>query len=338
MTSRRNIGVAALAVLAATASGTIAFAGTDTTEPSASASESSGDLVQTAESDLGPILVDASGMTLYAFLPDAAGAPTCEGDCAANWPPLMASDIGDLDPALFSIVEHADGSMLAVNGWPLYLFANDVEPGETNGQGLGDVWFVVAPDGTPVGAPDADGSAPFVQTAESDLGTILVGADGMTLYAFLPDDASAATCEGECADNWPPLFVGGSAGEPATSEPAGTDPIGTDPHGTDPIGTDPHGTDPAVSGPPTEASGLADLDFGDLDAALFSVVEHADGPMLAINGWPLYNFAGDAEPGDTNGQGLGDVWFVVAPDGSPIGAPGADTADSTATSTEPAGY
>jgi predicted lipoprotein with Yx(FWY)xxD motif len=37
-----------------------------------------------------------------------------------------------------------------------------------------------------------------------------------------------------------------------------------------------------------------------------------------VNGWPLYFFANDAAPGDTNGQGVGDNWFVVGTDGEPI--------------------
>ena len=38
--------------------------------------------------------------------------------------------------------------------------------------------------------------------------------------------------------------------------------------------------------------------------------------MLKAGAWPLYRFAGDAAPGDTNGQGSGGVWFVVGPTAS----------------------
>ena len=37
--------------------------------------------------------------------------------------------------------------------------------------------------------------------------------------------------------------------------------------------------------------------------------------MIAAGKWPLYRFAGDASPGDTNGQGSGGTWFAVAADG-----------------------
>ncbi len=64
-----------------------------------------------------------------------------------------------------------------------------------------------------------------------------------------------------------------------------------------------------------------------LDAAVFSVVARDDGSMQLVAGqWPLYTFAGDAAPGDVNGQESGGVWFVAAPDGSLIGvAAGAAT-------------
>ena len=39
---------------------------------------------------------------------------------------------------------------------------------------------------------------------------------------------------------------------------------------------------------------------------------------MTLNGHPLYYFASDQSPGDTNGQGIGDVWFVVSPQGEAI--------------------
>jgi predicted lipoprotein with Yx(FWY)xxD motif len=43
----------------------------------------------------------------------------------------------------------------------------------------------------------------------------------------------------------------------------------------------------------------------------------ADGKMqVAINGIPLYYFAGDTKAGDTTGQGKAGKWFVASPTGS----------------------
>ena len=107
---------------------------------------------------LGAILVDAAGMTLYGFSPDEGGTPTCYEDCAAAWPPLLAEagaapTAGEgLDASLLTTVDRTDGTtQVAYNGWPLYYFANDAAAGDTNGQGLIDVWWVVGADGAFIG-------------------------------------------------------------------------------------------------------------------------------------------------------------------------------------------
>lgn len=123
--------------------------------PSASASGGDDDeeaTVMVAESDLGEILVDGEGWTLYLFTPDEAGEPTCYEACAQAWPPLLVEgeiEVGEgLDDDDFSTAERTDGGQqVKVGDWPLYYFANDQQPGDTNGQGLNDVWFVVSPEG-----------------------------------------------------------------------------------------------------------------------------------------------------------------------------------------------
>ncbi len=139
--------------------------------PAGSVAAVSGPFVQVAESDeYGQVLVDSECRTLYAFTQDADGEPTCVDDCAVNWPPLFTPDesvpplADELDPSQFSVVEHAEGPMLKVGDWPLYYFAADAAPGDTNGQGVGGFWWMVAADGTlleeaPEGTAPA-GSAP----------------------------------------------------------------------------------------------------------------------------------------------------------------------------------
>lgn len=106
-----------------------------------------------ATSDLGEILVDGEGRTLYGFTPDSAGEPTCYEGCAAAWPPLVSAGeitVGEgLDDSAFSTVARTDdaGDQVKVGDWPLYYFASDTAPGQTNGQGVGGKWFVVGADG-----------------------------------------------------------------------------------------------------------------------------------------------------------------------------------------------
>jgi predicted lipoprotein with Yx(FWY)xxD motif len=104
------------------------------------------------QTELGQLVTDSQGMTLYLFTPDEAGTPTCTGGCADTWPPVLVD--GELiapegvDPALLSTVEHPDGGLqLKLGKWPLYRFSGDAGPGDVNGQGSGGKWFVVGTDG-----------------------------------------------------------------------------------------------------------------------------------------------------------------------------------------------
>lgn len=124
-------------------------------EAPASAAAGGAVTVMVATTDLGDILVDGEGRTLYMFKPDEAGTPTCYEDCEANWPPLTVTGevtVGEgLDAATFTTIARTDGSMQVKAGnWPLYYFKNDAAPGDINGQDINDVWYVVSPTGEPV--------------------------------------------------------------------------------------------------------------------------------------------------------------------------------------------
>ncbi len=164
------VAVLALSAAACSSDGDTETATTDetptaeeqaTTEPAdeqpddtdaASAAASAG--IALASSDLGEIIVDDAGNTLYLFVPDAQGASTCYDQCEENWPVVgEVTDVGDgLDAALLGTSERANGDVQATyNGWPLYYFANDAAPGDTNGQGVGDIWYVVDASGSAIG-------------------------------------------------------------------------------------------------------------------------------------------------------------------------------------------
>ena len=119
--------------------------------------------VDEAETGLGTVLVDAEGLTLYGLTDDNNGTSTCDGACADAWPPLTVDgrELPEgLDPGLFSVVERSDGTFqLAAAEQPLYRFAGDARPGDTNGQGSGGVWFAVAPDGSLIGHDDGAAAA-----------------------------------------------------------------------------------------------------------------------------------------------------------------------------------
>ena len=109
-----------------------------------------------ATTSLGDTLVDADGLTLYGFLNDSEGMPTCNDACADAWPPVVLAGAelpAGLDADVFSVVERSDGTFqLKAGNWPLYRFAGDAIAGDVNGQGSGDVWFAASPDGSLIDA------------------------------------------------------------------------------------------------------------------------------------------------------------------------------------------
>ncbi len=124
------------------------------------AGETMTDGVQTADTDLGTILVDPEGFTLYVFTADTDGESTCYDSCAQTWPPVPGDTAigGDLDASLFGTTPRTDGAdQLTVNGQPLYRYTPDAGPGDISGQGVGGVWFVVGADGAMIGGPEAAG-------------------------------------------------------------------------------------------------------------------------------------------------------------------------------------
>lgn len=264
----------------------------------AAAAQPTVSVVQDAK--LGPILVGPNGMTLYLYMKDTANVSNCSGGCAAAWPPLTVTGTptaGTGVAGTLGTTKRADGSMqVTYDGWPLYYYAADTKAGDTTGQGVGSVWYVVAPTqaAAPGGASGAESTAPSSTAApaaanantvavaqNAQLGSVLVGPNGMTLYIFKKDSANVSNCSGKCAAAWPPLTVTGtpSAGAGAAG----------------PLGT----------------------------------IKRADAStQVTYNGWPLYYYAADAKAGDATGQGVGSVWYVATPT---MAAATAAVADAAAT-------
>ena len=98
-------------------------------------------------------LVDGKGMTLYIFTKDSPGTSTCTGNCATSWPPLLTNGTPvagtGVDSTKFGTTTRADGTtQVTYNGWPLYYYAKDQNPGDTNGDGVGSVWYLITPAGS----------------------------------------------------------------------------------------------------------------------------------------------------------------------------------------------
>ncbi|KKB11822.1 lipoprotein [Devosia geojensis] len=88
------------------------------------------------------VLTDANDMTLYIFDNDEPGVTNCYDQCAINWPPLIA-DASATPEGEFTLVDRTDGTkMWAYKGMPLYLWKDDVNPGDVTGDGVGGVWHL----------------------------------------------------------------------------------------------------------------------------------------------------------------------------------------------------
>lgn len=117
----------------------------------------SGDTLGTASTSLGTIVVDGKGMTAYLYDKDTKGATSsaCSGQCAAAWPAIESSSATPTVQGVTGTVGTITGTdgkpQVTLDGWPLYTYAADTQAGQTNGQGVGGIWWVVSPAGAPIG-------------------------------------------------------------------------------------------------------------------------------------------------------------------------------------------
>jgi predicted lipoprotein with Yx(FWY)xxD motif len=114
--------------------------------------------IDVRSTDLGKILVDARGRTLYLFEADTPNMSNCSDACLSLWPPFTSNAMpkaeGGADATkIGTTAQH----QVTYNGHPLYYYAADQEPGETAGQGLdqfGAEWYVLAPTGDKIETGD----------------------------------------------------------------------------------------------------------------------------------------------------------------------------------------
>jgi len=153
------------------------------------------------DAQLGNILTDANGKTLYFFSNDANGTSACSGGCATTWPIFYveaASLPAGLNAADFgTITRSADQKpQTTYKGWPLYYYAKDSVAGDKKGEAFGGKWFTAKPDYTVmlaftqlIGNDGKHYTSKFVEGDEST--PYLTDAYGHTLYSFKNDHFNA---------------------------------------------------------------------------------------------------------------------------------------------------
>lgn len=238
------------------------------------------------DNKLGPVLTDSEGFTLYRFDKDTADPPksNCDGDCATAWPPVPASDVSSaagIDPSLLGEVTRADGTQQLTVA--------------------GWPMYRFAKDTKP--------------------GQVKGEKVGGTWFAAAPDGTRAgADGTGGADQALPPLST---VNDPKFGK------IIRDGKGRTLYRFTKDSAWPMKSnctgvclGTWKPAEPVDKAEIQGIDAKLVSTYTRPDGTeQLAIDCWPLYWYTGDEKPGDTNGQGVGGSWFVVAPDGRKIETP-----------------
>lgn len=272
MTGRSSVmnfqaaSMALFALAAACGGGGAGYSGQGGSPPAPSST-----LMVATDARLGNHLVDGNGRSLYYYAKDfpADGShvavSNCNAGCVPIWPIFNPGSVvvQGVNAADVGRITRSDGNMQATyKGFPLYYYAGDTTAGETNGEGINGIWYVVH---------DPNYSITLLSKAD-EAATYLTDALGRALYVFSQDTVGTSTTApisacttSECIASWP-VFS------------------------TDTV---------------TVPSALAEANF-----TLFT---RTDGTrQLAYKGHPLYYYAGDSAPGDTNGRAIPD-WQTVNP-------------------------
>ena len=178
------LALTALALIAAgCGSSSSSSSSTSSSQPSkapAAAGESSGGgmtLTGASNPELGTIIVDSEGLTVYAFAKDQGTTSSCYGACAEAWPPVLTkgspvSGEGAMSSQL-GTTKRKDGTVqVTYAGHPLYTFVDDSKPGEANGNGataFGAEWNALEESGSLVPA-SAEGEGEEESSSESSGG------------------------------------------------------------------------------------------------------------------------------------------------------------------------
>jgi predicted lipoprotein with Yx(FWY)xxD motif len=116
--------------------------------------------------NLGMVLVDSNGMTLYFLKGETASNIQCTGTCATQWPPLTVASgvqptVGDGVTGQVGTVQRSDGTLqVTYDGKPLYTFVGDSGSGQASGQGVSN-FFAATPSAGSSGSGSQSGSSGY---------------------------------------------------------------------------------------------------------------------------------------------------------------------------------
>jgi predicted lipoprotein with Yx(FWY)xxD motif len=170
-------------------------------------------LMVATDARLGSHLVDGSGRSLYYFAKDVpaggtqAAVSNCNAGCLPVWPifqtdsvvaqGINATDVGQ--------ITRSDGSkQTAYKGFPLYYYVGDTAAGDTNGEGVNGIWYVVH---------EPTYSIALLSRANEAASYLTDGA-GRALYYFSRDTVGTTTAapvtacsSAQCTTTWPTFLT-----------------------------------------------------------------------------------------------------------------------------------
>jgi predicted lipoprotein with Yx(FWY)xxD motif len=161
--------------------------------------------------DLGPVVINGTGVVLYRFDKDSAkpSKSTCTGSCTESWIPVLIAPTGtiyltDVKKPAVGTVRREDGMFqVTLGGWPLYRYVKDDKLGAHNGQGVDGAWFAVRPDGGRATAESSGATISIVLYAEKNLGGGRLGTAGPGCQSFSePFAAASLKVSGGTATIW----------------------------------------------------------------------------------------------------------------------------------------
>lgn len=89
------------------------------------------------------IVADTTGHVVYTYDHDEAGISNCYGICAKAWPPVLVATADGIKTPM-GVTKRKTGELqVTIDNKPLYFYKGDSKPGETNGDGLGNIWHIV---------------------------------------------------------------------------------------------------------------------------------------------------------------------------------------------------
>jgi predicted lipoprotein with Yx(FWY)xxD motif len=252
------------------------------------------------------VLTTTKGFAVYYYKPDATLTSTCTGQCAKEWPPLVAGlgvtvSSSVLLPKQLAVQHTANGDQIFYDGHALYTYAQDKQAGQALGYGQDMEWYLAdstmsntlpvnnggMSNGTPVATktPTTNGNtmpgititpattgnmAAFIHTGKVTITgiqvNILTTNNDFAIYYYMNDTAFTSTCTGQCAKDWPPVL--------------------------------------APQGMTTVSSSVT------LPRQL-SVHQTANGAQVFYDGHALYTYAQDMQAGHATGRGEDEKWYLV---------------------------